>query len=144
MFGSTRHPVLGCVLIAMAKIDSQLHLETVAVHAARRVDPATGAVAEPIHLSTTFQRGTDGEYPTGFSYSRSDNPNRAALEHALALSKAAQAARLLPGPRQRRCLQTLAPNDCHRADRSLPWRMRLLRTLFVPWDCVSISRYART
>ncbi len=38
----------------------------------------------PIHLSTTFERGTDGEYPSGFSYTRADNPNRNALEASLA------------------------------------------------------------
>ena len=27
---------------------------------------------------------TDGSFPTGFNYTRSDNPNRAALEQALA------------------------------------------------------------
>jgi len=31
-------------------------METKAVHAGRRVDPATGAVTPPIHLSTTFER----------------------------------------------------------------------------------------
>jgi cystathionine gamma-synthase len=59
-------------------------IETIAVHAGRRIDPATGAVTAPIHLSTTFERGADGEYPLGFSYSREDNPNRRALEECLA------------------------------------------------------------
>jgi cystathionine gamma-synthase len=59
-------------------------IETTAVHAGRRIDPATGAVTPPIHLSTTFERGADGEYPLGFSYSREDNPNRRALEQCLA------------------------------------------------------------
>src|SRR5438876_2734194 len=59
-------------------------IETTAVHAGRRIDPATGAVASPIHLSTTFERAPDGEYPLGFSYSREDNPNRRALEECLA------------------------------------------------------------
>src|SRR5712692_5794445 len=58
-------------------------IETTAVHAGRRIDPATGAVVAPIHLSTTFERGPDGEYPLGFSYSREDNPNRRALEECL-------------------------------------------------------------
>jgi cystathionine gamma-synthase len=61
-----------------------LHFETLAVHAGRQVDPATGAVAQPIHLSTTFERGADGEYPSGFSYTRETNPNRKSLEHCLA------------------------------------------------------------
>ena len=59
-------------------------IETLAIHAGRRVDPTTGAVTPPIHLSTTFERAADGEYPTGFSYSREGNPNRLALEECLA------------------------------------------------------------
>jgi len=61
-----------------------MKFETRAVHAGRHIDPGTGAVAAPIHLSTTFERGADGEYPLGFSYSREDNPNRRALEQCLA------------------------------------------------------------
>src|SRR5712691_9072869 len=59
-------------------------IETLAVHAGRRSDPATGAVTPPIHLSTTFERAPDGEYPLGFSYSREGNPTRQALEQCLA------------------------------------------------------------
>jgi cystathionine gamma-synthase len=61
-----------------------MHIETLAVHAGRRADPATGAVAPPISLSTTFERAPDGEYPLGFSYSREGNPNRRSLEECLA------------------------------------------------------------
>ena len=45
---------------------------------------ASRAIAPPITLSTTFERGEDGSYPGGFDYSRSGNPNRRALEVALA------------------------------------------------------------
>ena len=58
--------------------------ETLAVHAGHGVDPATGAVTEPIHLSTTFERAADGSYPHGYLYSRNANPNRNGLEAALA------------------------------------------------------------
>jgi cystathionine gamma-synthase len=61
-----------------------VRLETLAIHAGREPDPATGALREPIHLSTTFERGADGQYPHGYFYSRSGNPNRTALEHAVA------------------------------------------------------------
>ena len=61
-----------------------MKIETCAIHAGRRIDPATGAVTPPIHLSTTFERSPDGEYPLGFSYSRENNPNRASLETCLA------------------------------------------------------------
>jgi cystathionine gamma-synthase len=61
-----------------------MKFETRAVHAGRHIDAATGAVTPPIHLSTTFERSPDGQYPLGFSYSREENPNRRALEECLA------------------------------------------------------------
>ncbi len=60
------------------------HIETVAIHAGHEIDPASGAVMPPINLSTTFERKADGSYTNGNSYSRSDNPNRRALESCLA------------------------------------------------------------
>src|SRR6516162_1246431 len=63
---------------------SKTRIETLAVHAGRRIDPATGAVTPPIHLSTTFERSPDGQYPLGFSYSREGNPTRQSLEECLA------------------------------------------------------------
>jgi cystathionine gamma-synthase len=61
-----------------------MKIETTAVHAGREPDPATGALREPIQLSTTFERGADGGYARGYSYSRSGNPTRATLEQAVA------------------------------------------------------------
>ena len=61
-----------------------LRFETLAVHAGQGVDPSTGAVIAPIHLSTTFERDPDGNYPRGYLYSRNHNPNRNSLEAALA------------------------------------------------------------
>jgi cystathionine gamma-synthase len=61
-----------------------MHIETIAVHAGRAADPASGAVTPSITLSTTFERAPDGTFPSGFTYTRSGNPNRAALEAALA------------------------------------------------------------
>ena len=61
-----------------------MKIETTAVHAGREPDPATGALREPIQLSTTFERGADGGYAHGYSYSRSGNPNRTTLEQAIA------------------------------------------------------------
>ena len=62
----------------------QMKIETQAVHAGRRIDPATGAVTPPIQVSSTFERGSDGEYPLGFSYAREGNPTRQSLEECLA------------------------------------------------------------
>ena len=44
----------------------------------------TGAVSIPLHTSTTFERAADGSFPTGFEYTRDDNPTRKAFEDALA------------------------------------------------------------
>lgn len=90
-----------------------MHKETLAVHAGHGVDPATGAVAPPIYLSTTFERGADGGYPTGYSYSRAGNPNRAQLETALAaIEGAAAAAAFGSGSAATLAvLQSLAPGD---------------------------------
>jgi cystathionine gamma-synthase len=57
---------------------------TVCVHAAHAPDTATGAVAQPIYLATTFERDADGAYPRGYRYSREGTPNRTALEGCLA------------------------------------------------------------
>lgn len=69
-----------------------MHPETMAIHAGRSTDPATGAVTLPIHLSTTFERAQDGSYPLGFEYSRDDNPNRRALETCLSALEGGAAA----------------------------------------------------
>ena len=54
--------------------------DTLAVHAGAEPDPATGAVAPPIHLSTTFVHGN----ADGLSYQRDDHPTQHRLETALA------------------------------------------------------------
>ena len=60
-----------------------MRIETLAVQSGRNVDPTTGAVTPPIHMSTTFEREPDGTYPTGFVYGRSGNPTRALLEECV-------------------------------------------------------------
>ncbi|WP_213809648.1 PLP-dependent aspartate aminotransferase family protein [Jeotgalicoccus sp. WY2] len=60
-----------------------MRFETKAIHAGRQVDPVTGAVTTPLHLSTTYERSADGSYTDDFMYSRGDNPNRRSLEECL-------------------------------------------------------------
>ena len=69
-----------------------MRFETIAVHAGMRIDTETGAVAPPIHLSTTFERNVEGETPRGFGYIRESNPTGAQLEEALAAIDSAAAA----------------------------------------------------
>ena len=61
-----------------------MKIETIAIHAGNHKDESSGAVIQPITLSTTFERAADGTYPGGYIYSRSANPNRSMLENVLA------------------------------------------------------------
>jgi len=69
-----------------------MRFETIAVHAGAEPDPATGAVAPPIHLSTTFEHGPASEDPFGYHYVRDANPTQARLEMALAALEQGDAA----------------------------------------------------
>jgi cystathionine gamma-synthase len=61
-----------------------MKFETKAIHAGMSVDPQTGALAPPLHLSTTFQRNEEGDPSRGYSYVRDGNPTQDRLEDALA------------------------------------------------------------
>ena len=91
----------------------RMHPDTLAVHGAHGPDAATGAVAPPISLSTTFERAADGSLPHGFIYGRDGNPNRAALETVLAaLEGGATAAAFASGQAATMAaLQALSPGD---------------------------------
>ena len=79
----------GCINTP-ARAPSPVHnFGTLAVHAGSPHDPTTGAVIEPLSLSTTFAQTAVGKPIGMYEYSRSSNPNRdnfeeavAALEHA--------------------------------------------------------------
>lgn len=91
-----------------------MHFETTAVHAGMHVDEETGAVAAPIHLSTTFQRSEDGEPSRGFSYVRDGNPTQARLEEALAAIDGAEAALVFgSGMAAGAALLQALPNGAH-------------------------------
>lgn len=63
---------------------SALRPETLSVHTGNESDPATGAVAPPIHLATTFRHGPSGERIAGYEYQREGNPTNDRLREALA------------------------------------------------------------
>jgi cystathionine gamma-synthase len=69
-----------------------MKIETRAIHAGRKPEAGARDVTPAIHLSTTFHKAEDGSLPGGFLYSRTDNPNRAALEEALASLEEGEAA----------------------------------------------------
>jgi cystathionine gamma-synthase len=69
-----------------------MKFETLAVHAGAEPDPATAALAPPIHLSTTFEHAPDGAMLHGFMYVRDGNPTQSRLEQSLAAIDSAAAA----------------------------------------------------
>ena len=88
--------------------DPSWGLSTVAIHTGHSVDPRSGALANPLHMSTTyafataeaaahaFEVATPGEgqsMPDGqFVYTRWGNPTQAALEAVVAALEGAEAA----------------------------------------------------
>ncbi|MCB1554376.1 MAG: aminotransferase class I/II-fold pyridoxal phosphate-dependent enzyme [Xanthomonadales bacterium] len=115
--------------------------QTLAVHAGAAPDPETGAVAPPLHLSTTFAHGPAGERRAGFEYQREDNPTQARLESALAAMEHGRAAlafasgmaamsALLEGlPADS---QLLIPDDCYTG-------LRVLATDFLATRSIAVQ-----
>ena len=126
-----------------------MKIETVAVHAGHEVDPATGAVAAPIYLSTTFERDIEGTYSRGFMYSRNDNPNRKTLERGVSILEGGEAAAAFASGMgaTMSILQALSPGDHVLAHVDAYYgTSRLIREIFVRWklavDFVDMSDLA--
>ena len=118
------------------------HIETLAVHGAHAPDAATGAVAPPIYLSTTFERGADGSMVSGYLYARDANPNRAALERVLAaLERGAAAAAFSSGQAATMAVfQALAPGDHVLLPASVYYGTRkLMDHVFARWGLTMTS-----
>ncbi len=92
-----------------------MHFETKAIHSGAHIDEETGAVAPPIHLSTTFERrADDGEPVHGYSYIRDHNPTQTRLEEALAaIDSGAAALAFSSGMAAATCLLQALPAGAH-------------------------------
>jgi len=130
-------------------VTPEMKIETLAVHAGHDIDPATGAVATPIYLSTTFERDVDGTYSRGFMYARNNNPNREALERGIsALEGGAVATAFASGTGATMSIfQALAPGDHVLAHVDAYYgTSRLIREIFQRWgleaDFVDMSDLA--
>ena len=118
------------------KTNRKIRIETLAVHAGHAVDAATGAVATPIHLSTTFERDAEGGYPHGYVYARGANPTRDALERGLAALEGGESAAAFGSglAASSAILQALAPGDHVIAPTDVYHGMtKLLREVYMPW-----------
>jgi cystathionine gamma-synthase len=113
-----------------------MHFETIAVHAGHEPDPATGAIAPPIHLSTTFEREPDLTYRAGFVYSRYANPNRQSLERCLATLEGGGAAACFASGSAATAavLQSLGPDtEVVLPDDAYYGTLKLARDVFGQW-----------
>ena len=113
-----------------------MRIETLAVHAGHTIDPVTGAVSAPIHLSTTFERDIEGTYSRGFMYTRNNNPNREALERGIGMLEGGETtAAFGSGTAAAMALfQALAPGDHVLAHVDAYYgTSRLLREIFLRW-----------
>ncbi|HEU0209961.1 MAG TPA: PLP-dependent transferase [Candidatus Udaeobacter sp.] len=126
-----------------------MKIETIAVHAGHAVDPATGAVATPIYLSTTFERDVQGTYSRGFMYTRNNNPNREALERGVSMLEGGESAAAFASGTgaAMSILQALSPGDHIVAHVDAYYgTSRLIREIFVRWkleaDFVDMSDLA--
>jgi len=91
-----------------------MKFETKAIHSGADTDSETGAIAPPIHLSTTFERrAEDGAPSHGFSYIRDGNPTQVRLEEALAtIDSASHALAFASGmAAESTVMQLLKPGD---------------------------------
>ena len=106
----------------------ELRPETLSVHSGNAPDPATGAVAPPLHLATTFAHGPAGERVAGFEYQREGNPTNDRLCEALAALEGGAAALTFASGMAAQaglleCLpsgaRVLIPDDCYTGLRML-------------------------
>lgn len=104
------------------------HPETVSVHAGNAPDAATGAVAPPIHLATTFRHGPAGERVAGYEYQREGNPTNDRLREAIAALEGGEDALVFASGMAAQaglleCLpagaRVLIPDDCYTGLRTL-------------------------
>jgi cystathionine gamma-synthase len=107
---------------------TKMNWETIAVHGTVPINETEKDVIQSIHLSTTFQRNSDGSQ-SDYSYSRAGNPNRFILENKLAaLEGAATAITFSSGLAAINALfenilqpgsHVIMPDDCYHGTRNL-------------------------
>jgi cystathionine gamma-synthase len=113
-----------------------LHIQTLAIHGAENKENFTDVI-QPIHLSTTFSRNTDGT-TAEYVYTRANNPTRMAVEQKMALLEGAKTAvafssgmaasnALFENILEPGCHMIL-PDDCYHGTR------HLLDTFFKRWN----------
>ena len=107
--------------------DPNLSPETLIAQALGEIDPASGALAPPLTLSTNFEQTADGSYHQGRVYSRADNPTYEQAERMLALLEGAAGGCILFASGMAAAtavFQSLIPGDHVVVSRMLYWGVR--------------------
>ena len=120
-----------------------LRAETLAAQGMGRVADPYREIVPPIHVSTTYERGADGSFPGGRTYSRADNPSYDQAEALIAALEGAAAAVLFASGEAAAAAVFLAlrPGDAVLAPRSMYWGFRKwLLDVAAPWG-LSVEFY---
>ena len=103
-----------------------LRPETLAAQGMGKVAEPYRDIVPPIHVSTTYERGADGSFPGGRTYSRADNPSYDQAEALIASLEGAAAAMLFASGQAAAAavFEALAPGDRVLAPRNMYWALR--------------------
>ncbi len=127
----------------MSSDQPKLRPETLAAQGMGRVADPYRDVVPPIYVSTTYERGADGTFPGGRTYSRADNPTYDQAEALIASLEGAAAAMVFASGQAAAAavFQTLTPGACALAPRSMYWALRKwLLEVAAPWG-VAVEFY---
>ena len=100
--------------------------ETLAAQGMGRIADPYRDIVPPIHVSTTYERGADGNFPGGRVYSRADNPGFDQVEATIAALEGADGALVFASGQAAAAavFQALAPGDAVLAPRAMYWGLR--------------------
>jgi len=120
----------------MSADKSKLHPESLAAQGMGSVALPYRDIVPPIYVSTTYERGDDGAFPGGRTYSRADNPTYDQAEALIAALEGAHGALLFASGEAAAAslFQALAPGACALVPRNMYWGFRKwLLEFAAPW-----------
>jgi cystathionine gamma-synthase len=120
----------------MSADKSTLRPQTLAAQGMGRIAAPYRDIVPPIYVSTTYERGADGAFPGGRTYSRADNPTYDQAEALIASLEGAEAAALFASGEAAAAavFQALSPGAGVLAPRNMYWALRKWLTEFAkPW-----------
>jgi cystathionine gamma-synthase len=128
----------------MSEDDRKVRDETLAAQAMGRVTVPYRDIVPPLYVSTTYERGVDGNYPGGRIYSRADNPTFDQVEALIAsLERAAAAMVFASGQAAAAAVfQALRPGDRVLAPRGMYWGLRNWMSQFATTWGLELQFYA--